>query len=617
MLRWFETRIDPFRRPPDGDPPSNVVGFYWYFLKQAPLPFVALIVAVGLSTVLEVIVFVQLGRAVDAISGFSQQALADVVRPLYVLLPAILLAQLAANLLHITIANQTIWPPLGNLIRWQSHLRVVRRRISFFQGQSSGTVAYQVHEISNSVIGAVVSSIQSMWSVAVLFASSVVVFAAVYWVFLIPLILWAAGAIAIAWFLVPRTRKASERQFEQRSRVSGQLAETYSNIVAVKLFGATDREDGNIRSAIMAFLAALRKTMGLNTIQYGAVMALNSALTISVFMLALWGAVSNAIPVGDIVVATALVLRLQYVSFIIVSGVTSLAGSFGTVESAMKSIAPKDPEPAPRPPTGFSVREGALAFRSVTFRYGEGDLVLDGLTFDVDAKSSLGVVGLSGAGKTTILNLAAGLYSPDSGSIAVDGRDIGDMAETELWAGLSVVTQEPMLFNRSVRENLLYGRADATDAELEEVLAKVSAIEFVSKLVDNDGRKALDAHIGERGVKLSGGQRQRLAIARALLKDAPLLILDEPTSALDSETEAAIQETFASLRRKRTLLVIAHRVSTVAHLDRLIVLDQGRVVETGTHDELVAHGGLYSRFWRLQTEGGGTGGRSDEAADVA
>jgi ATP-binding cassette subfamily B multidrug efflux pump len=283
----------------------------------------------------------------------------------------------------------------------------------------------------------------------------------------------------------------------------------------------------------------------------------------------------------------------------------------------MKSIAPKDPEPAPRPPTGFSVREGALAFRSVTFRYGEGDLVLDGLTFDVDAKSSLGVVGLSGAGKTTILNLAAGLYSPDSGAIAVDGRDIGEMAETELWAGPSVVTQEPMLFNRSVRENLLYGRADASDAELEDVLAKVSAAEFVSKLVDNDGRKALDAHIGERGVKLSGGQRQRLAIARALLKDAPLLILDEPTSALDSETEAAIQETFASLRRKRTLLVIAHRVSTVAHLDRLIVLDQGRVVETGTHDELVAHGGLYSRFWRLQTEGGGTGGRSDEAADVA
>jgi ATP-binding cassette subfamily B multidrug efflux pump len=284
----------------------------------------------------------------------------------------------------------------------------------------------------------------------------------------------------------------------------------------------------------------------------------------------------------------------------------------------MKSIAPKDPEPAARAPTGFTVREGALSFRDVAFRYGEGDPVLDDLSFELSARSSLGVVGLSGAGKTTIFNLVAGLYPPDRGTISVDGRDIMAMAESELWDGLSVVTQEPMLFNRSVRENLLYGRADASDAELEEALAKASAADFVAKLVDNEGRKGLDAHIGERGVKLSGGQRQRIAIARALLKDAPILILDEPTSALDSETEAAIQATLVSLRRRKTLLVIAHRVSTVAHLDRLIVLDKGKVVEEGTHDELVALGGIYSRFWRLQTEGTAAPGEdSDAAADVA
>jgi ATP-binding cassette subfamily B multidrug efflux pump len=456
-----------------------------------------------------------------------------------------------------------------------------------------------------------------LWNVIVLLGSTAIIFVGLHWWFVIPLVLWAIGVALIVAFFVPRTRKAATANFEERSLLSGRFTDAYANITAIKLFGATDREDDYIRAGINRFLVVVKRLMRLQTYQTAAVGSLDVLLTGSVFVMALWAASRNLVPIGDIVVATGLVLRISGVSFQIVGGLSGLAHSIGTVENGMKSIAPKDAEPAPRPPTGFLVRDGALAFRDVTFRYGEGDLVLDGLTFDVEAKSSLGVVGLSGAGKTTILNLAAGLYAPDSGSIAVDGRDIGEMAETELWAGLSVVTQEPMLFNRSVRENLLYGRAAATDAELEEALSKVSAAEFVSKLVDNDGRKALDAHIGERGVKLSGGQRQRLAIARALLKDAPLIILDEPTSALDSETEAAIQATLASLRRQKTLLVIAHRVSTVAHLDRLIVLDKGKVVEEGTHDELVALGGIYARFWQLQTEGGGTEGRAEEAADVA
>jgi ATP-binding cassette subfamily B multidrug efflux pump len=360
--------------------------------------------------------------------------------------------------------------------------------------------------------------------------------------------------------------------------------------------------------------------MRLNTLQGLSVGALDTLLLGSVFTMALLAAINGLLPVGDIVVATALVLRVRSISSAVVGGVTGLANSIGTVQNGMKSIAPPEPDPAPRPATGFTIRDGSLGFSDVTFRYGGGEPVLDQLSFEVGARSSLGIVGLSGAGKSTILNLAAGLYPPEAGSITVDGKDLTDMAETELWAGLSVVTQEPMLFNRSVRENLLYGRADATDAELFDVLRRVSAAEFVQKLVDNEDRKGLDAHIGERGVKLSGGQRQRLAIARALLKDAPILILDEPTSALDSETEAAIQQTLASLRSEKTLLVIAHRVSTVAHLDRLIVLDKGKVVEEGTHDELVEQGGIYSRFWRLQTEGSGTdrsGDDSEETAEIA
>ena len=605
MFRWFESRIDPFRRPPDGDPPSNVIGFYWHFLKQAPVPLVVLLIASGASTILDVVLVVKLGQAVDAIVGVSAGNLAEEsIYPFFFQIPLVLIASLAFSTLHLLVANQTLVGSFGNLVRWQNHRFVIRRAMNFFQNENAGRVATHVHETGNTLQMSIMNVVFSLWTIIVLLASAAVVFLGLHWSFLLIIGLWLAGVLLLAVLIVPRVRKAGAEMFEQRSQVSGRLVDTYANIVAVKLFGATEREDGYIRSGIVRFLDAIHRMMRINTFQNLSIVTLDVFVVGAVFLLALSLSIDGLLPVGSIVVATGLVLRLRQVSWGIIGGVSGLANSIGTVENGMKSVAPKDAEPPPRPASGASIRRGEVTFDGVAFAYPGGDRVLEGLSFDVAANHSVGIVGLSGAGKSTILNLLAGLHLPDEGSISVDGQRVDALSESELWDGLSVVTQEPMLFNRSVRDNLHYGRADASDAELEEALAKVSADAFVAKLVDNQGRKGLDAHIGERGVKLSGGQRQRLAIARALLKDAPILVLDEPTSALDSETEAAIQETLASLRRKRTLLVIAHRVSTVAHLDRLIVLDKGRVVEEGTHDELVAAGGIYARFWRLQTEGG-------------
>ena len=288
-------------------------------------------------------------------------------------------------------------------------------------------------------------------------------------------------------------------------------------------------------------------------------------------------------------------------------GVANIAANIGAVRSGMGTIAPREPLPTAQSESGARIQHGSVLFKDVTFNYPNGERVLERLTFRVEAKQSLGIVGLSGAGKTTILNLISGLFEPMSGSITIDGHDTRTMSDTDLLAGISVVTQEPSVFDRSVRENLLYGRPTATETELKDALRAADAAEFVTKLVDSEGRTGFDAYVGERGVRLSGGQRQRIAIARALLKDAAILILDEPTASLDAETEASVKKMLRDRHGSVTLLVIAHRMATVADLDRIVVVDRGMVVEEGTHEELVGRRGLYRRFWQLQSAGGSIG----------
>lgn len=606
LFRWFETRIDPFRATPQRDPPGSVWRFYWHYLRQIPVAGTAALLLGAASPILDTLVVVAIGRVVNAMSGVpSGEGSWTTVGPLLgtvaILLGLAIIFGLGAMLTQML----TLTGPFNNLVRWQAHHRIMRRPMRFFQGESSGRIGAHLIEVGNAIQGSVFGAVNQLWFMVVLLTSSAAVFAGLYWLFLIPLLVWLGGyAVTIRYFL-PRIRRSAAGQFEAFSQNQGRFVDTYANVTTVKLFNGTAVEDGFLKDGITTMMEANWKMMRLYVIQGFVIRFLDLFLILSIFAIAIALWVNGTVPVGAIVVATGLAIRIQSTSFVIVGGFAGLAQSIGTIQNTMKSIVPTEPEPERPAASGADITKGSVAFDNVVFRYPTGEQILSGLSFSLPAHGSIGIVGLSGAGKTTIINLLTGLYAPQDGRIAIDGIDIASMSEAQLLDGLSVVSQDPSLFNRSVRDNVRYGRPGATDDELMAALEAAPAAEFVGKLVDAQERTGLDAMVGERGIRLSGGQRQRIAIARALLKDAPILILDEPTSALDSETEAAIQATFARLMQRKTLIVVAHRVSTIARMDKIIVLDGGRVSEEGSHDELVALGGAYHGFWQAQAAKGG------------
>jgi len=603
-IRRMERLIDPFRNMPDTQPPASIWRFYAYFLREVRGVLFALLVVGLIAALIEVSLFSFLGRIVDLAKGApdGQFFARHQNELLWMAAVALLLRPLFFGL-HDVLLHQVINPNLANLIRWQNHRYLLQQSLSFFQNDFAGRIAQRIMQTGFSLRDSAVHALDALWHVFIYAISALILFAEADWRLMIPLILWIAGYIAALAYFTPRVKERSVVATEARSRLMGRIVDGYTNITTLKLFAHTRHEEGYARDAMASHTDKMRMAGRMVSAMDVTITAMNGALIAGTTGLALWLWNQGLISTGAIALTTGLVIRINNMSAWIMWVVNGIFENVGQVQDGMKTIAvPRNvvDRPGAQP---LRVARGEVQFEDVGFHYGKGGGVIEHVNLTVQPGEKIGLVGPSGAGKSTLVNLLLRLYDVETGRILVDGHDVAGVTQESLRAQIGMVTQDTSLLHRSIRENLLYGKPDSTDADLREALRRARANDFIDELVDGNGHRGLDALVGERGVKLSGGQRQRIAIARVLLKDAPILILDEATSALDSEVEAAIQESLEALMEGKTVIAIAHRLSTIARMDRLVVLDGGHIVETGTHAELLARGGLYARLWAHQTGG--------------
>jgi ATP-binding cassette subfamily B multidrug efflux pump len=604
IFRWFESLIDIFREAPDRAPPKGVVRFYAYYLRQVWKVFAAALV-VGLAVALiEVALFDFLGRVVD----MAQKTPAAVFfqthwRTLAWMGFVVVILRPMAIGLHDLLVNQTLSPGMTNMVRWQHHRYVLKQSLSFFQNDFAGRIANRIMQTAPALRESAVQVVDALWYVSVYAGTSVYLFAkADVWLAL-PLVLWIAAYIGMLVFFVPRVKERSWKASEARSRLMGRIVDGYSNVMTLKLFAHTHREEAYAKEAMQEQTDKVRSSSRMITSMDVAITSLNGLLIAGTSALALWLWSRGTVSTGQVALAVGLVIRINNMSGWIMWVVNGIFDNVGTVQDGITTLAQERTVVDRDDALPLRVTKGEVRFDNIHFHYGRAGGIIGGLDLIVRPGEKIGLVGPSGAGKSTLVNVLLRLYDLEDGHIFIDGQDIARVTQESLRSNIGVVTQDTSLLHRSIRDNLLYGRPDASEAEMAEAVRQARADEFIPGLSDGEGRTGYDAHAGERGVKLSGGQRQRIAIARVLLKDAPILVLDEATSALDSEAEAAIQESLETLMRGKTVIAIAHRLSTIAKMDRLVVMDHGAIVETGTHAELIARGGLYARLWAHQTGG--------------
>ena len=604
IFRWFESLIDAFKEPEEGMPPDSVWRFYVFYLRQVwPVFAAAIVVGFGVAIV-EVAMFGFIGRIVDLAKGAPTAAFfAEHGRELLWMAFVTLIARPVLIGLHDLMVNQAIVPNLTSRIRWQNHRYVIRQSLGFFQNDYAGRIANRIMQTGASLRESAVQIVDAIWYVTIYTGSALVMFAQADLWLAAPLVAWLAAYIVTLAYFVPRTKERSWKQSEARSRLMGRIVDGYSNILTLKLFAHTRREEAYVAEALGDQIQRMRAMTRLTTAMDATIATLNGFLIVGTSALAIWLWSQGRVTVGAIALSTGLVIRIHNMSGWIMWVVNGIFENVGTVQDGMETISRPRQVQDRAGAVPLQVAQGGVRFEDIHFHYGKQGGVIAGLDLVVRPGEKIGLVGPSGAGKSTLVNVLLRLYDLEGGRILIDGQDIAQVEQESLRSQIGVVTQDTSLLHRSIRDNLLYGRPGATEEEIREAVRKARADEFIPQLTDGEGRRGYDAHVGERGVKLSGGQRQRIAIARVLLKDAPILVLDEATSALDSEAEAAIQDSLELLMRGKTVIAIAHRLSTIARMDRLVVMDKGRIVETGTHAELIAHGGLYARLWKRQTGG--------------
>ena len=605
LFRRFESLIDVFKPSPDVAPPTGMLRFYGHYLKQVWPLMLAVLVIGFFAALIEVALFSFLGQLIDmaqastdASSFFSEHRNAL----LWMLLVALIIRPVVFGL-HNLLTHQAVNPGLTNLIRWQNHRYVLKQSLSFFQNDFAGRVAQRVMQTGPSLRDSAMQVIDALWHVLVYAGSALYLFAAADLRLVVPLALWIVGYSAALWYFVPRIKARSAAASSARSKVMGRVVDGYSNIATLKLFAHSQEEESYAREAMQDLLDKFRRQSRTITALDFLITCLNGMLIVGTGALALWLWSQAQITTGAIALALGLVIRINNMAEWIMWVVNGIFENVGTVQDGMQSIVQPRQVLDRDDAKPIQVQHGGVRFDDIHFHYGKRGGVIAGLSIDIRPGEKIGLVGPSGAGKSTLVNLLLRLYDLESGRILIDDQDIATVTQESLRANIGVVTQDTSLLHRSIRDNLRYGKPAASDDELWEAVRKARADAFIPTLDDSQGGRGMDAQVGERGVKLSGGQRQRIAIARVLLKDAPILVLDEATSALDSEVEAAIQESLDSLMEGKTVIAIAHRLSTIARMDRLVVIDQGQVIETGTHAELIARGGLYARLWQHQTGG--------------
>ena len=604
LLRWFESRLDPFPEAAPAQPPASLYAFCRHYTRGAE-PWLLLMAATTAAIALaEVALYAYVGSLVDRMNALGVAGfLAGEGRRLGWMALLVLLGLPALVLLNSLVQHQTL---LGNFpmrIRWNVHRYLLRQSMGYFQDEFAGRIATKLMQTSLAVRETVVKLFDIVNYILVYFGATLVVAASADWRLMLPFAGWLLGyGLLMRWF-VPRMGKVSQLQADARSTMTGRIVDSYTNIATVKLFSHSRREQAYAHEAMDGFLATVYRQMQLATTVNAALYTLNMALVFAVAALGIWLWLHGHASVGAVAVAAALALRLLGMSHWIMWELSALFENIGTVHDGINSISlPPTVDDAPGAPALAQVR-GEVRFQDVAFHYGKGGGVIEHFDLRIAPGEKIGLVGRSGAGKSTLVNLLLRFHDVEAGRICIDGVDVASVQQDSLRAQIGMVTQDTSLLHRSVRENILYGRPDASEAEMIESARQANADGFIAELVDSKGRRGYDAQVGERGVKLSGGQRQRIAIARVLLKNAPILVLDEATSALDSEVEAVIQENLNTLMQGKTVIAIAHRLSTIAAMDRLVVMDAGRIVEQGTHEQLLARGGLYAQLWHRQSGG--------------
>jgi ATP-binding cassette subfamily B multidrug efflux pump len=604
MFHFFERTLKPTAVPETAEPPAGLVAFYWHFARQAKPLFIGLF-AIGFAVALiEVMIPVFIGKVVTLVTASKPEELLATAWPWLLGMAGVLLVlRPAASTTQHLLMNQAIAANVSNRIRWQNHWHVSRQSWAFFQNDFAGRIATRVMQTGPAIRESLVSLLTAVWFILIYGTSSLILLASADRWLALPVLLWFAGYIVMLRVFVPRMQNKSKVMSEARSMLTGRIVDTYTNIVTVKLFARAKEEDGYVREAIDYHTDRFHESLRLNTLFALTLTVLNSLLVTmtGAFAIMLWR--YGYVGVGTVAMALPMTMQIISASGWVAWQITDIFENIGVVQEGMLTIArPHTLIDKPGART-LKVARGEIRFENIRFGYGRETGLIDGLTLDVRPGEKIGLVGRSGAGKSTLVNLLLRFFDLEGGRILIDGQDIAGVSQESLRAHISMVTQDTSLLHRSIRDNIRYGRPDASEAAIISAAGMAHAHEFILELEDWKGRRGYDAHVGERGVKLSGGQRQRVAIARVILKNAPILVLDEATSALDSEVEAAIQSSLGTLMQGRTVIAIAHRLSTIAQMDRLIVLDRGRIVEEGSHAELLRRDGHYAALWRRQSGG--------------
>ena len=600
----FERLVDPFRAHDETMPPQGLAAFVWRYVRQIWPMFAALLFVGFISTVTEVLIFRYIAEIIDFLTHTAPAQLWRRHGHAFTVMLVVLgLVWPVSSFIHSLILRQALTNNIPTLVRWQTHRYIIRQSLAFFTNDYAGRVASKIVDSASAVRSTLVTLCDTFLYVLIYFTSALYLFVTADLRLVVPLLLWMAVYGLACVFFVPRLSKAAHEASEMRSSLMGRVVDSYTNIQTVKLFANTQREDAYIRAGLLSNNVAWQVQQRLVTDLETVVALMNVGLLIVTGVLAVWLWSQGAITVGAIALVGALTQRMINMSGWIMFQMTSLFENIGSIHNGIDTISRPHTVTDMAAAPALAVPRGEVRFDAVTFGYGEAVPAISDFSLTIRPGEKIGLVGPSGAGKSTIVNLFLRLYDLKSGNITIDGSDISQVSQESLRAHIGMVTQDTSLLHRSIRDNIAYGAPDASDADIERAADRAHAGGFIPGLNDGKGRSGYDAHVGERGVKLSGGQRQRIAIARVLLKNAPILVLDEATSALDSEVEAAIQESLMELMTGKTVIAIAHRLSTIARMDRLVVMEAGRIIEIGTHTELIAAKGLYARLWARQTGG--------------